>query len=82
MRGTTGRRVLHKHFPVIGDNVWVGADRTLMGPTKVEDRVVIAPNTVVMNSVPSGKIVAENLARSVRDVSSLGYNVSCNPKHN
>lgn len=80
MRVTTGRKFPYKHVPKIGNSVWIGVNAVLLGPIIVEDNVIIAANSVLMNSVPKGKIVAGNPAKIIGDVASLDYDIFANPK--
>ena len=43
--------------PTIGDNVWIGANATVVGGITIGDDVMIAPNTFVNFDVPSHSIV-------------------------
>ena len=80
MRVTTGRKFPYKNVPKIGNNVWIGVNSVLLGPIIVEDNVIIAPNSVLINSVPQGKIVGGNPAKIIGDVNSLDYDIFSNPK--
>ena len=41
-------------FPVIGDNVYIGAGARVLGPITIGDDVSIGANAVVLTDVPSG----------------------------
>ena len=43
--------------PVIGDDVFIGVNSTVLGPIRIGDRVRIAANTAVTTNVPSDSIV-------------------------
>lgn len=43
---------------IIGDNVWVGANATILPGVKIGDFSVIAAGSVVTDDVPSGVVVA------------------------
>lgn len=43
--------------PVIGDNVYVGLNSSIIGGVKIENNVLIAPNSFVNFDVPDGCIV-------------------------
>lgn len=43
--------------PIIGNNVWIGANATIVGGIKIGDDVMIAPNTFVNFDVPSHSVV-------------------------
>lgn len=49
--------------PRLGDRVQVGAGAMILGNVAIGDDVMIAPNVVVMTSVPAGSIVAAQPAR-------------------
>jgi serine O-acetyltransferase len=49
--------------PVIGDDVFVGVNSTVLGPIRIGDRVRIAANTAVTTNVPSDSIVVGSPAK-------------------
>jgi serine O-acetyltransferase len=49
--------------PVIGDDVFIGVNSTVLGPIKIGDRVRIAANTAVTTHVPSDSIVVGSPAK-------------------
>lgn len=49
--------------PVIGDDVFIGVNSTVLGPIRVGDRVRIAANTAVTTNVPADSIVVGSPAR-------------------
>jgi len=49
--------------PVIGDDVFIGVNSTVLGPIKIGDRVRIGANTAVTTNVPSDSIVVGSPAR-------------------
>lgn len=49
--------------PVIGDDVFIGVNSTVLGAIRVGDRVRIAANTAVTTNVPSDSIVVGSPAR-------------------
>jgi serine O-acetyltransferase len=49
--------------PVIGDDVFIGVNSTVLGAIKVGDRVRIAANTAVSTDVPSDSIVVGSPAK-------------------
>ena len=49
--------------PVIGDDVFVGVNSTVLGPIKIGDRVRIAANTAVTTNVPSDSVVVGSPAK-------------------
>jgi serine O-acetyltransferase len=50
---TIGMRDEHE-FPIIGDNVYIGAGARVLGAIRVGDNVKIGANAVVMKDVPDG----------------------------
>jgi acetyltransferase-like isoleucine patch superfamily enzyme len=51
---------------VIGDDVWVGANATILKGVHVGDRSVVAASAVVTRDVPADVVVAGNPARVVK----------------
>ena len=49
--------------PIIGDDVFIGVNSTVLGPIRIGDRVRIAANTAVTTDVPSDSIVIGSPAR-------------------
>lgn len=49
--------------PIIGDDVFIGVNSTVLGPIRIGDRVRIAANTAVSTNVPSDSIVVGSPAR-------------------
>lgn len=52
--------------PVIGDDVFIGVNSTVLGPIKIGDRVRIAANTAVTTNVPSDSVVVGSPAKIYR----------------
>jgi acetyltransferase-like isoleucine patch superfamily enzyme len=50
---------------VIGDDVWIGYNATVLKGVRVGDGAVIAPGAMVVRDVPPGAYVAGNPARPV-----------------
>lgn len=46
-----------KGTPVIGNNVWIGINATIVGKITIGNDVLIAPNTLVNFDVPDHSIV-------------------------
>ena len=60
--------------PVIGDNVWIGMNATIVGNIKIGNDVLIAPNTYLNCDVPSHSVVLGNPARIIsRDNATKEY---------
>ena len=59
---TIGRenRGTREGVPIIGNNVWVGVNSTIVGKIKIGDDVLIAPNSYVNCDVPSHSVVLGN----------------------
>lgn len=49
-----------KGTPIIGDNVWIGINSTIVGNIKIGNDVLIAPNSFVNCDIPSHSIVFGN----------------------
>ena len=56
-RESRGKR---KGSPIIGDNVWIGVNATVVGKIKIGNDVMIAPNSYVNCDVPPHSIVIGN----------------------
>nr|WP_278463241.1 hypothetical protein [Thomasclavelia spiroformis] len=54
-----------KGTPVIGNNVWIGANSILVGNIKIGNDVLIAPLSYVNFDVPNHSIVIGNPARII-----------------
>ena len=55
----------HPGVPVIGDNVWIGANATVVGGISIGNDVMIAPNTFVNFDVPDHSIVVAQRAEII-----------------
>ena len=53
-----GQNIEKGSVPVIGDNVWIGANVTILPGITIGDYVVVAAGSVVTKDVPSGVLVA------------------------
>lgn len=51
--------------PVIGNNVWIGSNASIVGKVKVGDNVLIAANAFVNFDVPANSIIVGNPARII-----------------
>lgn len=51
--------------PVIGDEVWIGANAVLVGKIIIGDDVLIAPNAYVTQDVPAHSVVVGNPAEII-----------------
>ena len=57
-------------FPIIGDNVFIGAGARVLGSIQVGDGAVIGANVVVIRDVPAGATVVGVPAREIHAKSS------------
>lgn len=64
---TVGGRSKHPDVPVIGNKVYIGAGARVLGPIKVGDNVIIAPNAVVLKDVASNCIVGGIPAKVLKE---------------
>lgn len=55
-----------KGFPVIGDNVWIGAHAVIVGNVSIGSDVLIAPNSYVNFDVPDNSMVIGNPGKIIR----------------
>lgn len=53
-------------IPVIGDNVTLGANVTIIGDIKIGNNVIVGAGSVVVKDVPDDCVVAGNPARIIR----------------
>lgn len=58
--------------PVIGDDVFVGVNSTVLGPIRIGDRVRIGANTAVTTNVPSDSIVIGSPAKIFKRLTPFG----------
>ncbi len=52
--------------PVIGDNVFLGCNVTIIGGVKIGNNVTVGAGSVVVKDVPDNCVVAGNPARIIR----------------
>lgn len=64
---TIGGRSKHSVVPTIGDHVYIAAGARVLGPIKVGNQVVIAPNAVVIEDVADHTIVGGIPAKVLRE---------------
>ena len=55
---------------VIGNDVWIGSNSTILGGVRIGDGAVIGAGAVVTKDVPPYSIVAGNPARVVKSLES------------
>ena len=51
------RRGKRKGTPVLGNNIWIGANATIVGQITIGNNVLIAPNSYINFDVPDNSIV-------------------------
>ena len=70
--GDRGKRPHLASLPVvIGDDVWIGYNATVLKGVTVGDGAVIGPGAVVLRDVPAGSTVAGNPARRIESEKDL-----------
>lgn len=77
---TIGRenRGKRKGTPIIGNNVWIGINSTIVGKVIIGDDVLIAPNAYINFDVPSHSVVYGNPGIiKHRDNATEGYINNC-----
>ncbi|MCA0365854.1 MAG: serine acetyltransferase [Bacteroidetes bacterium] len=62
---TIGNKYLGSKCPVIGNNVEIGANTTIIGEVLIGDNVTIGANTFINKSVPNDSIVYGNPIRII-----------------
>jgi serine O-acetyltransferase len=63
---TIGGRSKHKDVPIIGNSVYLGAGCRILGPIKIGDNVIIGPNAVVLENIPSNSIAVGIPAKVIK----------------
>lgn len=81
LRFSTVRKFPYKEVPKLGNNVWCGPNVVIAGPVIIEDNAIIAANSYVDKSVPSGAIVAGCPAKIIGWRKDLDYKIESNPKY-
>lgn len=59
----------NENRPVIGDNVTLGVNVTIIGPVTIGNNVIIGAGSVVVKDVPDNCVVAGNPARIIKTLS-------------
>lgn len=62
------RADMHPAPVVIGDNVWIGSNATVLAGVTIGDNAVVAAASVVTRDVPANAVVVGSPARVVRSV--------------
>lgn len=71
--GQTNRGNL-KGFPILKDNVWVGANAVIVGGITIGNNVLISPNSFVTKDIPDNSIVSGNpITISAKENATEGY---------
>jgi len=52
---------------IIGDNVWIGANATILPEVKIGNNVVIGANSVVVKDIPSNSIAVGNPCKVIKE---------------
>lgn len=68
----------NKECPKLGNRVYIGPGVVFSGNVIVEDDTIIAPNAVVVKSVPKGAIVGGVPAKIIGWVKDLDYDIFAN----
>ena len=56
-------------FPItVGNNVWIGANVTVLPRVSIGDDAVIGAGSVVTKNIPSGVLAAGNPCRVIREL--------------
>lgn len=62
------RGILHPAPIVVEENVWIGANATILGGVTIGEGAIVAAGAVVTSDVPAGHVVAGVPARVIRPV--------------
>ena len=63
-----------KDFPVIGDNVYIAANSTVIGGVNIGNNVIIGAGSVVVKDIPDNSVAVGNPARVIRRINESDYN--------
>lgn len=61
-------------YPVIGNNVYIAANSTVIGNITIGDNVIIGAGSVVTKNIPNNSVVIGNPARVIRNITEADYN--------
>lgn len=53
-------------FPIIGDNVYIASNATVIGNIRIGDNVIVGAGSVVTKDIPNGAVVVGNPAHRIR----------------
>lgn len=56
-------------FPVIGDNVYIASNSTVIGNVRIGNNVIVGAGSVVTKDIPDNSVVVGNPARVLRQIS-------------
>ena len=59
--------------PILGDNVYVGANAVIAGKVKIGDNVIIVANSLVNKSIPNNSIAIGVPAKVVKEIDKNNY---------
>jgi maltose O-acetyltransferase len=57
---------------LIGNNVWIGINVTIVGPATIGDNVIIGANALVLGNLESNGVYAGSPAKLVRKLDAAG----------
>ena len=63
-----------QYFPVIGDNVYIAANSTVIGNVHIGNNCIIGAGTVVTKDIPDNSVVVGNPMRIIRSINESDYN--------
>jgi serine O-acetyltransferase len=63
---TIGGRGGFYEVPAIGNDVFIGAGATILGPVKIGDGAIIGAHALVLHDVPPHAVAAGNPARIIK----------------
>lgn len=61
-------------FPIIGDNVYIAANATVIGGVHIGNNVIIGAGSVVVKDIPDNSVAVGNPARVIRLINESDYN--------
>lgn len=63
-----------KGFPIIGNNVYIGSNSTVIGNIQIGNNVIVGAGSVVVKNIPDNSVVVGNPARIIRNIYESDYN--------
>lgn len=63
-----------KGFPIIGDNVYIASNSTVIGGIHIGNNVIIGAGSVVTKDIPDNSVVAGNPARVIKTLDESYFN--------